>query len=243
MKRSVVAIFVLCLTTAGWASATAEPHATWSRWLKLVPEALDVGPNDTVVVAGSTTDSYPGGYLVLRGIRPDGSLAWASRWRPSDSRARAADVAVTSSGVYAVGVLAPVTAPDPCWEIGSFGWFVRKADAWGDTVWVRSDPDWADCGSRASRAVAAGAGLVVLATTLYIEGYPDIHGNLRAYGAGGSLRWWNPFEPLPRGEPEGYDADAVAALAVGPDGTTYAAGWAWRPPYEGGVARTTPRRH
>jgi hypothetical protein len=231
MKRVLVAIFVVCTATMGWPSAAATPHATWTRWLKLVPAGSDVGPNGTVVVAGSTTDSYPGGFLVLRGIRPNGTLAWASRWQPANGRARAGDVTVTSSGIYASGVLAPVTAPDACWEIGSFGWFVRKADASGHTVWVRSDPSWDDCGSRASHAVGAGAGLVAVATTLYIEGYTDIHGAIRAWGAGGSARWKNPFEPLPRGKPEGYDADDVLALAVGPDGTTYAAGWAWRAPY------------
>jgi hypothetical protein len=230
MRRALVAVVTICLMGAGAPSA-AVPHATWSRWLSIVPAGVGVAPDGTVVLAGSTTDEYPGGFVVMRGLRPDGTLAWASRWRPRLGGARARDVAVVPTGAYAVGALAPTTTPDGCDEIGSFGWFVRKADGSGRTVWVRSDPTWARCGYRASGAVGAGAGLVAVATTVYIEGYPDTHGAIRAYDAGGDLRWKDPFEPLPRGKPRGYDADGVTALAVGSDGTTYAAGWAWRPPY------------
>ena len=240
MKRAFVLVLIACMALAlspAGVDAAAGPDPTWTRSFPFVAQALDIAADGTVVVGGSTSEEYPGGSMVLRGIAPDGSAVWASAWRPHGGGARTRGVAVTASATYVSGVVSATVGGEGCHEIGSFGWFLRAGDASGNRSWLRSLPDWRTCTSTAGGPVGVGGGLVVLGTTSYIEGYSDIHGRLIAFDESGDRRWTNEFEPFPVGGPEGYDADNVLAIAVDPAGRTYAAGWAWRYPHEFGNDR------
>jgi hypothetical protein len=236
VKRALVGFFAVVLLLWLVPGAHAEPQPTWSRWLSFSAHGIDAGPKGTVVVVGSTRESYPGGRIVLRAIHADGTVAWGSDWRPRGGYARASDVDIAGELMTTSAVASPETTPAGCEEIGSFAWMVRGASASGGTEWVRAQPSWrSECMSRSGDAVGVGGGVVALATTQHIEGFTDVHGEIRGFDARGTPLWVNRFEPFPVGGPDGYDADRVTALAVDGHGRTYAAGWAWRYPREDGA--------
>jgi hypothetical protein len=228
VRRSLVLALSLAALMVPVGTARASGlDVGWSRSLHAYGFVdVDVSATGASAVVGGR-DASGGRYLsaaVVAVYGPHGDLRWKDVWRPtSRCSAQASAVAFgTDGGVYVAGHW---RCPSPS-EIGTDLWFLRRYRADGTRGWLlkesRSAQPFTEGWSDANDLAALPGGGVVLAGSH--TGCCDVSagqdGWVLAFGADGSLRWTNAFEPA--GYPTFTQDGANAVVVI--DGAVYVGG-------------------
>lgn len=173
-------------------------------------EAVAVGADGAVYVAGGTNSFGGGGVFVLK-FAPDGTLVWQKHWGTGSEDGQG--VAVGPDGdLVVVGTAARPSA------VGASDLVVLKVDPAGALVWQRASAAATNADARGGVTVGADGSIFAAGATQQVTaaGRAVVNALIVKFAADGSLTWdrgWG-----------GRSGDVAGAVAVAPAGTVLLAG-------------------
>jgi hypothetical protein len=208
--RFSIVVVVACVGLAT-APAAAETQVRWSRPVGAEMGGVASGSGGGVVVVGST-DTGPGGAMLVRSFNEAGGVLWSRTWRPvKDGWTYGTGVDTgRGHGVFASGVLwTPLDLDAPT------SWFIRAYTREGRLLWSRLARGWREqSASAGSGGIDAWRDGVALSGGTCGEG-GCYGGWVRSYALDGSLRWVRSVGAI-----HGFARD----VALTPTGAAYVTG-------------------
>lgn len=232
MKRMVFALWALALIVALAPPADAALQISWRTEVAAAQNDVAVGPGGAVYVVGrgpAGSKPWEKSLATVARLTTAGEVVWKRSWHPHPERPRAFLANAVSVAVSPTTGIVYVAGTVQRFNCEGGGWFIRAYGPQGQFLWMTGTRRaWyckapgpqtiADVATRGNLVVAATAGTGCCGESALLDGF------VRGYTPKLEPLWRTNFEPPAPAEPGWFDI--ADSLAISPDGSVYAAGWA-----------------
>jgi hypothetical protein len=232
MKRILVLTCALAVALTLAPAASAALETTWRTNVGAAMNDVAVGRGGAVYVVGqgpAGSQPFEGAHATISRLTTSGDILWTRGWQPHPERPKAfitnavaVAISPTTGVVYVAGTVQRHNCEGGGWFIRAYGPNGRFLGMTGTRrAWYCRPPGpqtIADVTVRGNLVVAAVARTGCCGESAFVDGF------IRGYTTDLKSLWRSKFEPPAPAKPGWFDsADSVA---IAPDGSVYAAGWA-----------------